>query len=298
MDKEELKKILEFEKKKKREREELGKKFSEEYQNNIDKSIWIGFTSDSFEENDIQLRNILSSNYLLEAFDCFKKGFDIACVVLSAFCVESCMQREIKRGLTSIDDSFVKNKYLKFLNKATFGQLIEEYQNLKLTSEIRLKTIVDYSKKLNNIRNKYVHTLVEKFLDIDKEYSPEDFENIAPKITFRDAKDSLMYATKIIALIGITRITLNRLESLEKIKNEKIKSSVHEIIVILDKYEMTQERYRKDVWEAIRNTLSISLGKASKENEIDIDSFEKDISLIKKHFKKVSEKPNIKEYIF
>jgi len=259
----------------------------------------LGFGEWNYEKPEIKVRNFLSGYYLEQALECFKKRFFVACISLSSFSVEACIKNEIERELEFVQDSFVKERYLKFLSKLTFYQILREYSNLKNTNPDRLKIIINYSGKLNDIRNNYIHCKVENFIVKSKNYTWKEWIK-HPKFplsrdVFSDSENSLLYATKIIAHIGVARMTIDRKRQLfsKRYKDKKIISLISDAIDIFDKYQVDFHGYsisKKQILKTnkVDNSLARVLGilydKKIVESKINIKNLERDVHVIKNFF--------------
>jgi len=269
-------------------------KLSQKNQRIIDVAFAMGLGYFESEDMNIKIRTDLSAIYLDEANNCFLNNYYIACTVLSCFSVESIFTTEIERELSLIKNSFVKEKYSKFLSdKATFSSLIEDYKNLKICSPERISIITNYSGKLNQLRKKYVHCKIQKFIESGRKLKNEVSINTT-KISLKDSKNSLIYAAKIIANVGIARNIIEKKRLLEKFNNEEIKNLINDVINILDKYDL--DFYEKHgysnkkliVDDPLERVIEFLLNKKINDNNIDIDSLKEDVVIIKNFFDKFS----------
>jgi hypothetical protein len=269
-------------------------KLSQKNQRIIDVAHAFGMGFYESEDINIKLRTDLSTKYLDEANNCFLNNYYIACTVLSCFSVESIFMIEIERELSLIKNSFVKENYSKFLSDmATFSSLIEEYKNLKICSPERISIITNYSRKLNQLRKKYVHCKIQKFLESGRKIKNGMSINTT-KISLKDSQNSLIYAAKIIANVGIARNIIDKKRLLEKFNNEEIKNLINDVINILDKYDL--DFYEKHgysnkklvVDDSLVRVLKYLFNRKINDNNIVIDSLKEDVVIIKNFFDKFS----------
>jgi len=236
--------------------------------------VLLGYHTSTESHTMIKKRTDFYFNLLEEAEKALKKQLFVGCIILSCCAVESCIKTQIERELGKIEDTFVKVRYLKLFTRFYLSDAINEYQNMQHYNIKRIDKIVEWSKEINELRNKYVHGKMEKF---------KTKKSISKNETRNDATKSLRLAFKTIGAIGIESVMRLHYDDIHKIiENPELKKIILNAFHYMDNDSFQKKLiYKKRSKKFYESTVRVFRYAHKKSKHIDFNQLREDLSIIK-----------------